>query len=178
VREEEGIAATVQEVSKKTVVAEESIVPPQTMTTVTVPAPESPKAPEQTSAAPAAPTEPAVKKTLKEPVAAKQELPVKPVATSSNTQQKGSSAKTQKSSVTTEATPHPASLGRIGNDPRDNPNKQRQSTVLQPGVAKSAAPSPSTTARAVAQTHPSLVGRIANDPRRARQPDDKDDQVK
>ena len=121
--------------------------------------------------------EPPVEKNQREPVVARQEAPVKPVVASSDMEQKESSPKGQQevpAPVNTEATAHPASLGRIGNDPRDNPNKQSQSAVLQPGVAKSAAPSPSTNSRAVAESHPSLVGRIANDPRSARQPNVKD----
>jgi len=115
-----------------------------------------------------------VEKTQREPVLAKQETPVKPVVASGDMEQKESLPKKQGAPVNTAATAHPASLGRIGNDPRDNPSKQIQSTVLQPGVAQSAGKSPSTNSRTVAESHPSLVGRIANDPRSARQPKDKD----
>jgi len=141
---------------------------------VTVSVPQSKKATEQALGAPVAAMEPTVEKTQGEPVAAKQAPPVKAVVTSSSTEQKESPSKKQEAPVITKATAHPASLGRIGNDPRDNPSKQSPSTVLQPGLAKSAAPSPSTNSRAVAESHPSLVGRIANDPRSARQPNDKD----
>jgi hypothetical protein len=141
-----------------------------------VAAPESTKAPEQTVAAPVAAMEPAVEQTQREPAVATQEAPVKAVVASSDTEQQDSSLKRQEAPapVIAEATAHPASLGRIGNDPRDNPAKPRQSTVLQPGVAKSAAPSPLTNSRTVAESHPSLVGRIANDPRNVNQPSDKD----
>jgi len=143
---------------------------------VPVAAPESTKAPEQAVVASVAAMESTVEKLQREPVLVKQEAPVKPVVASGDMEQKESSPKKQEvpAPVNTEATAHPASLGRIGNDPRDNPSKQIQSTVLQPGVGKSAAPSPSTSSRAVAESLPSLVGRISNDPRSARQPSDKD----
>ncbi|MCS5583333.1 MAG: ribonuclease E [Pseudomonadales bacterium] len=165
VREEEVTATTVQEVSDQAVAPDHAVA-----------APESTKAPAQAVAAPVAAMEPAVEQTQREPAVATQEAPVKAVVASSDTEQQDSSPKRQEAPapVIAEATAHPASLGRIGNDPRDNPAKPRQSTVLQPGVAKSAAPSPLTNSRTVAKSHPSLVGRIANDPRRANQPSDKD----
>jgi ribonuclease E len=171
VREEEVTATTVQEVSDQAVASNQAVAPDQA-----VAAPESTKAPEQTVAAPVAAMEPAVEQTQREPAVATQEVPVKAVVASSDTEQQDSSLKRQEAPapVIAEATAHPASLGRIGNDPRDNPAKPRQSTVLQPGVAKSAAPSPLTNSRTVAESHPSLVGRIANDPRNVNQPSDKD----
>jgi hypothetical protein len=72
---------------------------------------------------------------------------------------------------------HPATLGRTGNDPRDNPRKPLQSAVLQTSVAKSAAPSPSTTSRKIVESHPSLVGRMANDPRSTSKASDADESV-
>ena len=165
VREEEVTATTVQEVSDQAVAPDHAVA-----------APESTKAPAQAVAAPVAAMEPAVEQTQREPAVATQEAPVKAVVASSDTEQQDSSPKRQEAPapVIAEATAHPASLGRIGNDPRDNPAKPRQSTVLQPGVAKSAAPSPLTNSRTVAESHPSLVGRIANDPRNVNQPSDKD----
>ncbi|MFP6793762.1 MAG: ribonuclease E [Pseudomonadales bacterium] len=165
VREEEVTATTVQEVSDQAVAPDHAVA-----------APESTKAPAQAVAAPVAAMEPAVEQTQREPAVATQEAPVKAIVASSDTEQQDSSPKRQEAPapVIAEATAHPASLGRIGNDPRDNPAKPRQSTVLQPGVAKSAAPSPLTNSRTVAESHPSLIGRIANDPRRANQPSDKD----
>ena len=165
VREEEVTATTVQEVSDQAVAPDHAVA-----------APESTKAPAQAVAAPVAAMEPAVVQTQREPAVATQEAPVKAIVASSDTEQQDSSPKRQEAPapVIAEATAHPASLGRIGNDPRDNPAKPRQSTVLQPGVAKSAAPSPLTNSRTVAESHPSLIGRIANDPRRANQPSDKD----
>ena len=165
VREEEVTATTVQEVSDQAVAPDQAVA-----------APESTKAPEMAVVAPVAAMEPAVEQTQREPAVATQEAPVKAIVASSDTEQQDSSPKRQEAPapVIAEATAHPASLGRIGNDPRDNPAKPRQSTVLQPGVAKSAAPSPLTNSRTVAESHPSLIGRIANDPRRANQPSDKD----
>ena len=182
VREEEVTATTVQEVSDQAVAA-----------------PESTKAPEQAVVAPVAAMEPAVEQSQREPAVAPQEAPVEAVAASSDTEQQDSSPKSQEAPVEAvvassdtqqqdsapksqeapapviaEATAHPASLGRIGNDPRDNPAKPRQKTVLQPGVAKSAAPSPLTNSRVVTESHPSLVGRIANDPRAANQTSDEE----
>ncbi len=183
VREEEVTATTVQEVSDQAVAANQAVAPDQAVAAnqavapdQAVAAPESTKAPEQAVAAPVAAMEPAVEQTQREPAVATQEAPVKAVVASSDTEQQDSSPKSQEAPapVIAEATAHPASLGRIGNDPRDNPAKPRQSTVLQPGVAKSAAPSPLTNSRTVAESHPSLVGRIANDPRSANQPSDKD----
>ncbi len=149
--------------------------------------------------APVAAMEPAVEQSQREPAVAPQEAPVEAVAASSDTEQQDSSPKSQEAPVEAvvassdtqqqdsapksqeapapviaEATAHPASLGRIGNDPRDNPAKPRQKTVLQPGVAKSAAPSPLTNSRVVTESHPSLVGRIANDPRAANQTSDEE----
>ena len=137
-------------------------------------APDQAVAAEQVVAAPVAAMEPAVEQTRQEPAVATQEAPVKAVVAAGDTEQQDSSLKRQEppAPVIAEATAHPASLGRSGNDPRDNPAKQRQSTVLQPGVAKSAAPSPLASSRTVAESHPSLVGRIANDPRSANQPSD------
>jgi ribonuclease E len=164
VSEEEVTATIAQEVSN------ESVASDQTVATAQAVVPESTKAPEQAAAAPVAAMAPLVEKMQREePVAAKQEAPVNPVVASGGMEKKEEVT----APVNTEAAAHPASLGRIGNDPRDNPSKQSQSTVLQPGVAKSTAPSPSTNSRAVAESHPSLVGRIANDPRSARQPSDK-----
>ena len=162
VREEEVTATTVQEVSDQAVTPHQAVGPDQAV------------AAEQVVAAPVAAMEPAVEQTQQEPAVATQEAPVKAVVAAGDTEQQDSSLKRQEAPapVIAEATAHPASLGRIGNDPRDNPAKQRQSTVLQPGVAKSAAPSPLASSRTVAESHPSLVGRIANDPRSANQPSD------
>ena len=173
VREEEVTATTVQEASNESVVSDQAA----TAQAIAVAAPEYKKVPEQAVVAPVAAMEPSVEKNQREPVVARQEAPVMPVVASSDMEQKEISPKRQQevpAPVNTEATARPASLGRIGNDPRENPNKQSQSAVLKPGVAKSAPPSPSTNSRAVAESHPSLVGRIANDPRSARQPNVKD----
>ena len=74
--------------------------------------------------------------------------------------------------VLTKAPVHPSSLGRADNDPRENPGKPIELPVLQPGVALSAAPMPSSATRNVGETHPSLVGRVTNDPRGASQTDE------
>ena len=139
-------------------------------------APDQALAAEQVVAPPVAAMAPAVEQTQQEPAVATQEAPLKAVIAAGDTEQQDSSPKRPEAPapVVAEATAHPASLGRIGNDPRDNPAKQRQSTVLQPGVAKSAAPSPLASSRTVAESHPSLVGRIANDPRSANRPSDED----
>lgn len=60
---------------------------------------------------------------------------------------------------------HASTLGRLANDPREQPGQPVVQPVLQPGVALTAAPVPATGHRAVPQDHPSLVGRVANDPR-------------
>ena len=108
---------------------------------------------------------------------AAQEAPAKAVVASNDTEQAPTSPKKQEAqaSVVADTTTHPATLGRIGNDPRDNPGKARQATVLEPGVAKTAAPSPLTTARTVTESHPSRVGRISNDPRAARKSSEADE---
>jgi ribonuclease E len=173
VREAKGIAITAQEVSEQPGAFEKAIAQPQGLPPMTV-VPESTKASEQAFAAPVAAKASILEKTQKEPVPGKQESAIKAVATSSNVEQKEGSPERQEAPVITETSAHPASLGRIGNDPRNNPGKKLQATVLKPGVAKSAAPLPSTNSRAVAESHPSLVGRIANDPRSARKPNDKD----
>jgi len=111
-----------------------------------------------------------VEKTAQEPAAATSKAPVQAVVSSNETEQQDSSPKQQEAPVSavTEKVTHPATLGRSANDPRDNPAKVRQSSVLQPAVAKTAAPSPLTTPRTVAESHPSLKGRMSNDPRAAR----------
>lgn len=174
VREEE--ATAVAEVS------EQAVAPEQATTQVPVAAPESTKAPEQAATTPVVAKETPVLKTEQAPAEAKQaeakqEAPGEAVVTSNEPEQPDSQPKKQEAqaSVPAKTTAHPASLGRIGNDPRDNPGKPRQSTVLQPAVAKTAAPSPLTTTRTVTESHPSRVGRISNDPRAARQSSNADE---
>ena len=135
--------------------------------------PEPSKELEQTVTAPDAAVEAPVKKTQRKPAAAKKKAPAKATEAPGDAVQTDSSPKKQEAPAVTTTTAHPASLGRSGNDPRNNPGKQSRSAVLQPGVAKSAAPSPLTTSRTVAESHPSLVGRISNDPRSAGKPTDK-----
>ncbi len=62
---------------------------------------------------------------------------------------------------------HPASLGRMTNDPRVNPTSPLQGPVLTDGIALSAAPLPASSARVVGDDHPSRIGRLSNDPRAA-----------
>lgn len=61
--------------------------------------------------------------------------------------------------------PHPATIGRLTNDPRVNPGQSAAGPLLQDATALSAAPYPATAERAIQSDHPSLVGRVANDPR-------------
>ncbi len=72
-----------------------------------------------------------------------------------------------KSSSDMQAQPHPATLGRMNNDPRVNPATPLDGPVLVEGKAVSAAPYPSTVPRQIEEGHPSQLGRLTNDPRGA-----------
>ena len=168
VREEE-VTAT-QEVSAQAAASEKAVA------VAPVASPEPTKAPEQPVATIAANESP-VEKTPQEPAAATLKAPVKAIVSSNEAEKQDSSPKKQEAAVSEVAKKgtHPATLGRGANDPRDNPAKLPQSSVLQPAVAKTAAPSPLTTPRTVAESHPSLKGRMANDPRAARQSSDEEE---
>ena len=159
-----------EEVTATQEVTAQAAAPEQAVTTAPVASPESAKAPEQPVASVAANESP-VEKTVQEPAAVTPKAPVKAVVSSNEAEQQDSPPKKQEApaSAVAEKATHPATLGRSANDPRDNPAKVRQSSVLQPAVAKTAAPSPLITPRTVAESHPSLKGRMANDPRAGRQ---------
>jgi len=65
----------------------------------------------------------------------------------------------------TKAVGHPATLGRLSNDPRVTPGNALQTPVLSLAEPRFAEPYLATEARQIDTDHPSLVGRVANDPR-------------